>query len=254
MLMINVEICINSDGGQSVSDAVSAALHGGASTIELCAAMEVGGLTPERHHIREARQAFKDKNGLMVMIRPRAGDFCYASNEIQVMHDQIKMAAEEDADGVVFGVLRKKDNGLNLDQLNRFMETAQRFTLKSTFHRAFDAAADPLRTLDYLIEAGIDRVLTSGTSWYDPRPAVEGLNNLSRIIETAKGRIEIVIGGGVHPGNVGLLLTGLPHSYQNISVHAYSGAKENGITTMNAVSSLVAAANKLSDDQKDKVG
>lgn len=246
--MINVEICINSDGGQSVSDAVSAALHGGASTIELCAAMEVGGLTPERHHIREARKAFKDKNGLMVMIRPRAGDFCYASNEIQVMHDQIKMAAEEDANGVVFGVLRKEDDGLDLDQLNRLVETGKGLGMKTTFHRAFDATSNSLETLEYLIDGGVDRVLTSGTSWYDPRPAVKGVNQLNQIIEQAKGRIEIVVGGGVAIGNVEKLLRNLILSYNNISIHAYSGAQENGITKRRLVHSLVSAVENMSSN------
>ena len=73
--MVKFEVCINCDGKQSVTEAVGYAYAGGASTVELCGAMHLDGLTPTQEHIIEARKAFKDRSGLMIMIRPRGGDF-----------------------------------------------------------------------------------------------------------------------------------------------------------------------------------
>lgn len=237
--MIKVEVCINCDSKQSVHDSVSAALIGGASTVELCAAMKHEGLTPTRAHITEARDSFQDKDGLMVMIRPRSGDFHYSKEEIEFMQQQIKTAGEEQANGVVFGVLEEKDNSLAVGALTMLMETSREYNLKVTFHRAFDATPNPLETLELLIDAGIDRILTSGTVWGDKKKAIDGIDRLRQIIARAQDRIEIVIGGGINSRNVDKILTQLPSLYNNISVHTYSGVQENGITTVKAVNSLV---------------
>jgi len=243
--MIKVEVCINCDNEQGVRDSVGAALQGGASTVELCSAMHLDGLTPEREHIREARESFQSKNGLMVMIRPRSGNFYYSGEELQLMQRQIKTAAEQHADGVVFGVLRKKDNSLDVDSLNMLMETSRKYNLKVTFHRAFDASPDPLEILELVINAGVDRILTSGTSWNVKKPVIEGISTVKKIIERAQGRIVIVIGGGINIDNVEKIITRLPLEYNNISVHAYSGVQENGFTTVNAVTSLVKSIEKI---------
>ena len=46
-----------------------------ATRVELCARMDVHGLTPPEAHVRAARAAFGARPGLLVMIRPRGGDF-----------------------------------------------------------------------------------------------------------------------------------------------------------------------------------
>ena len=243
--MITIEICINCDGKQSVSDAVAAALHGGASTIELCSAMHLDGLTPSTNHILKARAAFHNKNGLMVMIRPREGDFCYSWQEIRLMKEQIKNAADLKADGVVFGVLEKSNNALALDKLHELIGTCAKYSLKTTFHRAFDATTEKLKTLELLIDAGVDRILTSGSNWEERKPAIEGLDRLAETIKSANDRIEIVIGGGINSRNVKNILKKLPHSLHRISVHAYSGVQVNGHITASAVSDLVHAAQNI---------
>ncbi len=244
---IAVEVCINCDGKQSVRDAVAAANIGGASTVELCSAMHLDGLTPTREQIIQAREAFVGKAGLMVMIRPRDGGFCYAKEELQLMHNQIAMAAEAGADGVVLGVLRGADNCLAIQDLHELMETAVSHNLKTTFHRAFDATPNPLQTLDLLIEAGVARLLTSGTAWGTGETAVDGIETLRQVLNRAKGRIEIVIGGGVNGTNVGTILKQLPFAANKVSLHAYSGAQENGITTFKAVKALVDAVQSGED-------
>ncbi len=106
--MIKTEICVNSDN--FVSQSVSSAYIGGADTIELCSQMHLSGLTPGKKEIIKARKAFKDRSGLMVMIRNRAGNFNYTKIEISEMCNQIKLAAECKANGVVFGTLSENNN------------------------------------------------------------------------------------------------------------------------------------------------
>ena len=109
-----------------------------------------------------------------------------------------------------------------------------------TCHRAFDATPDPDEALDTLIDLGVDRVLTSGVPWRQPGSAVDGLPRLLRTIERAAGRIEVVIGGGVNPRNAAILATALPATAR-ASLHAYSGAQQNGVTTEAAVRALIDA-------------
>ena len=76
-----------------------------------------------------------------------------------------------------------------------------------TFHRAFDACRDLPATLETLIGLGVSRVLTSGGA----ASALAGAAMLRSLVERADGRIEIMAGGGVRPGNVAELvrLTGV---------------------------------------------
>lgn len=237
--MVNIEVCINCDSNQSVHDSVSAALQGGAATIELCGAMHLDGLTPTQKQIIDARKAFIDKPGLMVMIRPRAGNFCYSNQEINLMCEQIKMAANVGADGIVLGTLNENKNTLAIDSLNKLLDLASKYKLKSTFHRAFDATPNPMDTLEILINLNVNRILTSGTEWGQNQTALDGVDRLNKIINKSKGRIEIVIGGGVNNNNVDKILKQLPILNNKISVHSYSGVQENGYTTIDAVKSLV---------------
>lgn len=245
--MIHIEVCINCDSHQTVTDAVTAAFAGGASRIELCGAMQFDGLTPKPQQITEARKAFRNRPGLMVMIRPRKGNFYFSKQEISLMKQHITTAAELGANGVVLGVLQKKNNCVARDALLELMDLCQKYSLHTTFHRAFDATPDPLEALDSLLDAGVKRVLTSGTKWSARLPSTKGIANLRCYIETAQNRIEIIVGGGVTAQNMGHILTELPIRNRLISVHAYSGAQQNGIVTRAAIKNLVDAALPFKD-------
>jgi copper homeostasis protein len=228
--VIPVEICINADGVQPVAAAVAAAQAGGASTIELCGDMRVDGLTPGLGAIQAARAAFAAP-GLMIMIRPRGGDFVYRPAEISRMKGQIAMAAEAGADGVVLGLLHGQDGGVDDAALAALMAECRSRSLQVTFHRAFDAAPDPYAALETLIALGVDRILTSGSPWGSGEGALEGLPTLQRLVEQADGRIEIVIGGGVTPANAKTIGAALPtgariafHAYSSVLRHAYVSA------------------------------
>jgi copper homeostasis protein len=244
--MIPVEVCIEASDAAAVERAVSAAYQGGAATIELCADMHLDGLTPAQACIAAARRAFEQRPGLMVMIRPRAGDFSYSPAELALMLEQIDIAAAAGADGVVFGVLQAADQRIDLDASGHLVASARRHGFQTTMHRAFDATPDPDATLDALIELGVDRVLTSGLPWGTKGTALDGAPRLATTIQRAQERIEIVLAGGISPANVGPLLARLPLHAGRVSVHAYSGAQIRGQTTVEAVRALVVAVQRAS--------
>ncbi|MCB9210412.1 MAG: copper homeostasis protein CutC [Ignavibacteriales bacterium] len=240
--MIKVEVCINCDSNQSVHESVGAAYKGGASTVELCANMKEDGLTPKKEDIIKAREAFKDRTGLMVMIRSRSGNFDYTIEEIKLMEMQIINAAEAGADGIVFGVV--KNEVVDLASLKILISAAKENNLKVTFHRAFDSVSNRFKTLELLINNGVDRILTSGTDWQENKTAIQGITLLNQIIELANSNIEIVIGGGINIHNVNKILDQIQRLNNNISIHSYSGVQKNGFTKFELVKSLVKKVEK----------
>lgn len=66
------------------------------------------------------------------------------------------------------------------------------------FHRAFDMCRNPKEALEQIIELGCHRILTSGLEANAPT----GISMLKELIEWADGRIIIMPGCGVNPGNI----------------------------------------------------
>lgn len=182
------EVCL-----QSPDDAV-AAQAGGAGRVELCAALIEGGITPSRASIELCRDAVDID--IMVMIRPRGGDFCYTPMELDAMARDIEVCQSVGVTGVVFGLLAP-DGHLDHKPLRELIELAS--PLEVTFHRAFDVCVDSILALDQLIEMGVTRVLTSGREGAVP----DGLALLQKLHQRAAGRIGILPGAGITPENVG---------------------------------------------------
>lgn len=179
---MTIEICVDSQAS------VEACAEGGADRIELCAGLVEGGTTPSAGFLRIARRVFPGQ--IMMMIRPRCGDFFYSEAEAEIMREDIRTAREGGADGVVFGGLTA-DGRIDRALAESLLASAAGMLV--TFHRAFDVTPDLEASLESLISLGIPRVLTSGG-----RPsAPEGLGVIRRLVDHAAGRICILPGGGI---------------------------------------------------------
>lgn len=179
----------------SVASAL-AAQDGGAGRVELCTALELGGLTPSHAQIALARERLRIP--LYVLIRPRAGDFLYSDLECEAMQLDIETCASLGCDGVVLGVL---DADANVDIARCRALIAAAGSMGVTFHRAFDLTRDPLTALNDLIELGCERVLTSGAQ----TSALEGAQLIRQLVELSAGRIVVMPGAGMDAGNIGKL-------------------------------------------------
>jgi len=237
MNKIPVEICINADDAEATERSVRASYEGVADRIELCSRMDLQGLTPAVEQIRTARQIFADRRGLLVMIRPRSGDFYYSQQEIMQMCGEIERTASAGADGVVLGAV--KNGRFDLSAMKRLVNVAHEHHLAVTFHRAFDSLKDPLSAVQTLIDFGVSRILTSGTPWGSTSSAIAGADRLRRYVEVSDNKIEIVIGGGISPENIRTVLEKLPPNDDLVSVHAYSSVLNGEVADIVRVRALI---------------
>ena len=175
------------------------AMEAGARRIELCDNLAVGGTTPSYGVTKAAVElAANYDTTIMTMIRPRGGDFVYHDLEIAIMLEDIRLTAQAGSQGVVFGALTadKKLDKANLEKL-----IAASKGMEIVFHMAFDELSeeDQLEAIDWLSQAGVTRILT--------RAGVSGdslekrFAHYHRILEHAKGKIEILPGGGIDLDN-----------------------------------------------------
>ena len=88
-----LEVCI--DNIESLHNAIA----GGATRIELCSSLALGGLTPSYGFMQQA--AKQSTIPVYGMIRPRQGDFFYSEEEIEMMRWDIETAKQAGLNGVV---------------------------------------------------------------------------------------------------------------------------------------------------------
>ena len=175
------------------------AMQAGARRIELCDNLAVGGTTPSYGVTKAAVElAANYDSTIMTMIRPRGGDFVYTDLEIAIMLEDIRLTAQAGSQGVVFGTLTA-DKKLDKPNLEKLIATSK--GMEIVFHMAFDELSDEdqLEAIDWLSQAGVTRILT--------RAGVSGdslekrFAHYHRILEHAKGKIEILPGGGIDLDN-----------------------------------------------------
>lgn len=175
------------------------AMQAGARRIELCDNLAVGGTTPSYGVTKAAVElAANYDTTIMTMIRPRGGDFVYTDLEIAIMLEDIRLTAQAGSQGVVFGTLTA-DKKLDKPNLEKLIATSK--GMEIVFHMAFDELSDEdqLEAIDWLSQAGVTRILT--------RAGVSGdslekrFAHYHRILEHAKGKIEILAGGGIDLDN-----------------------------------------------------
>lgn len=173
-----------------------AAQAGGAARVELCAALEVGGLTPSHAMIAMARE--KLDIAVYVLIRPRAGDFVYHELEIETMRGDIEACAALGCDGVVVGALGAGGK-VDLAACRTLMAAAG--DMGVTFHRAFDLVRDQHEALEDVAALGCERLLTSGAQLR----AVDGAARIRELVEQAGERLAVMPGAGINSGNIAAL-------------------------------------------------
>jgi len=174
------------------------AQEGGADRVELCDNPGAGGTTPSAGMLAQVRQHLTID--LVVMIRPRGGDFLYSIDEYHAMRKDIEMCKRASADGVVLGIL-KADGTLDKERCRKLIELAR--PMKVTCHRAFDMTRDPLEALEDCIEVGFDRILTSGQQ----AKAIQGTALLRDLVHQASGRTIIMPGSGIDENNAAEILS-----------------------------------------------
>ena len=166
----------------------------GANRIELCPDLAVDGLTPSSELMEKTCSALKIP--VMVMIRPRAGNFVYSEEEIDQMKNEIGLAKKAGAAGVVFGLLTKENQ---IDGKNTKLLAEYAHPLPVTFHKAIDILEDTAEGAEILCKIpGIKRILTSGGK----PTAMEGKDSIVKMMETAKDKITILVAGKVLDSNV----------------------------------------------------
>src|SRR5690606_38369535 len=106
----------------------------------------VGGVSPSAGAIAVACRRLAIP--VLVLIRPRGGDFAYSDPEIEAMQHDIITAGALGASGVVLGVLRT-DGAIDEDRTAGLIAAARPMSV--TFHRAFDQVPDPIAALETLV-------------------------------------------------------------------------------------------------------
>ena len=161
--------------------------------VELCSALELGGLTPNIGLVKACVEA--NCSEIHAMLRPRGGGFVYNSEELKIMESDLKAFAEIGVDGVVFGILNS-DYTVSKEN-KKFVDLAKSFNLEVTFHRAFDLIKDKKSAIKQLIEYGFTRILTSGGA---PK-AIDGLEVIKDLQTIFGQKIQILIGSGINAEN-----------------------------------------------------
>jgi copper homeostasis protein len=185
-----LEVCVDS------ADGLAAAIAGGADRIELCSALELGGLTPSPGLLAIACNAAVP---IYAMIRPRAGNFVFSHAEIDQMRYDIDAVRAAGLAGVALGV-SMESGALDAAALSKLTKHAD--GLGTTLHRAIDLAPDLLEAVDAAIGLRFQRILSSGGT----KTALEGIDGLAAMIERAASRVSIMPGSGVNAGNASALL------------------------------------------------
>lgn len=206
---VSVELCVDSASGARIAREV------GADRIEVASALECGGLTPSVGLLESALAEFRGP--VVVLIRPRPGDFVYDSDDLAIMRRDIDHCLRLGVHGIAIGALTREGE-IDVDLTENLMDHSR--PLAVTFHRAFDWAADHERALTALLALRVDRILTSGRA----PDALRGAPAIRRAVERTRGVLSVMAGGGIDPGNVGRVL----EATQVSEVHGSAGAWMTG--------------------------
>lgn len=202
--MIYKEACV-----ENIAEAL-AAQRNGAHRLEFCADLAADGLTPPWEMVRDLLPQLHIP--VKVMIRPRAGDFCYSPTELATMKESIRRFQTLPIAGIVTGLLRP-DQTIDFPALKALAEVAA--PLPITFHKAIDLVADRRAAIAGLKKIpGLTSILTSGGA----ATAALGAAALREMIAVAGADLRIIAAGKVSAENLSTL-------HQKIGAPEYHGRR-----------------------------
>lgn len=152
--MFKFEVCVD-----SVVSAL-AAKEGGAHRVELCESLLEGGVTPSLGKIEAVVRAAYPLP-VHVLIRPRAGDFCYSNEEFFIMLRDVRACRDCGAAGIVVGALLP-DGTIDEPRMSHLLGFARYLGLSLTLHRSVDVSRDVVEAALAGARVGVDYILTSG--------------------------------------------------------------------------------------------
>ncbi|MBT4708965.1 MAG: copper homeostasis protein CutC [Flavobacteriaceae bacterium] len=187
-MQIIKEVCVD-----SFLNAVNAEKKG-ANRIELCARLDLDGLTPNKKLIKKVFSNLSIP--IRVMIRPKHPSFIYSEEDIQRMIEDINYCKKLGVDGVVLGCLNE-DSNFNMNQINLLSEIAK--PLNVIIHKAIDKTDSVLNSLLLLLKnKNINGVLSSGGKTF----AIDAIKTLKKMLDLVPDNFEIINAGGITYKNI----------------------------------------------------
>lgn len=187
-----IEVCVES------LEAAEIAIDAGADRIEINSNLAADGLTPDFKILPILTRQYATP--IVAMLRPHANGFIYSAADRKRIEEDCLRLLECEVAAIAFGALNSNGE-LDLPLIERIQELARGREL--VLHRAFDLLVDQFQALDQLIELGVPRVLTSGGA-----PSAEaGMDQLRRLVDHSRGRIEVLPAAGIHLHNAQRILT-----------------------------------------------
>ncbi len=178
---LELEACV-----ETLEEAL-AAEAAGATRLELCSRLDLGGLTPAFSLLKDVLAAVRIP--VKAMLRARGGGFCYSKSEKQALLPALQQMLDAGVHEVVTGALYP-DGNPDLEFMAAL--TSQAPGIPFTFHKAIDEASEPVAAARQLSQVeGIRYILTSGAQ---PR-ALEGAATIQKM-QAAAGQGIIVIAAG----------------------------------------------------------
>jgi Uncharacterized protein involved in copper resistance len=181
-----LEVCVDT------LESAKAAINGGATRLELCSNLVIGGTSPSPKLLAQIREI--SDIPIRAMLRPRSGDFCYTDSEFDIMRWELEEFRKAGTTGIVCGIL-SPDGTLDMKRMKTLCDDAT--GMGKTLHRVFDVAKDPFETLAQTNELGMNTILTSGQQV----DAWTGRKLIADLVKKANG-IEILAGAGIGVDNI----------------------------------------------------
>lgn len=198
--MTVIEVCVEDLAG------IASAYQAGADRVELCVRLEVGGLTPPDELINGALDmitGFPTPFALRILVREYYESFIHTPQlqadlvqEVERLRN--KYAYTSVPVGFVVGAL-DKNREVPVEFLEKMVAAAQGWTL--VFHRGIDACMHRAESLDRLITAGFNAVLTAGG-----HASIADSAQMQQDISRTLGKLTIIASGGVRAHNAAQIL------------------------------------------------